>query len=239
MSALDVMSDPAPKPKHLIICVVTGTRAEVSLMAAISMLRLQIRLMASQTPIRADMHFVPDINAALHTVYATEDADEQAGALVVDGSMGFDTDFVLRALDAPDVPLLLGVYPLPTIDWDRVRTCPAGEDPQNWGNVYNVQPLSAPDARGYVVVDRTSHLGMLWLRAGVLRDIAARHPEVVGGEGDCAFACAGKYDGLTVSAHRRFLDLYGGRILADPRAGASSSGATEFGGCVGARNVLR
>ena len=47
-------------PRHLVICVVTGPKPEVSLMAAISLLRLQTHLMSSPQPIRADMHFVSD-----------------------------------------------------------------------------------------------------------------------------------------------------------------------------------
>lgn len=225
-------------PRHLVICVVTGPKPEVSLMAAISLLRLQTHLMSSPQPIRADMHFVSDINEALHTVHTTAEA-EDASALIFDGCMGFDTAFALRAL-ATDVPVLVGVYPMPVIDWQRVSSKPGGgEDVQNWGNVYNVKPLTSPDANGYIEVDRTAHLGLLWLRARVLRDIAARHPEVKGAEAGTAFACPGMYGGKMTSAHRRFLDLYNGPVRADPAAGATSSGPTEFGGCVGARNVLR
>ena len=224
-------------PGHIVIVVVTGTKSEVTLMAAISLLNLQTALMTNPRPIRADMHFVTDINQALHAVHTTE--GEDAAALVLDGSMGFSTDFVMRAL-ATDVPLLVGVHPLPVIDWQRVSSAPAGEDPRHWGNVYNVDPLGGgPDANGYLAVDRTAHLGLLWLRARVLKDIVARHPEVVSDDGSTAFACPGIYGGTMASAHRRFLDLHGGQVLADPRAGASTSGAAEFGGCVGARNVLR
>lgn len=224
---------------HVVICVVTGARPEVSLMTAISLLRLQVKLMTSAKPIRADMHFVTDLNEALQR--AAETGDESAGVLVCDGTMGFDAQFALRALET-DVPVLVGVCPLPVVDWKRVESQPSNEDPSAWGNVYNVEPVPGAPAdptTGYVEVQPTAHLGLLWLRASVLSDIGARHPEVVAGEGGAAFACAGKYDGRTLSAHRRFLELYGGRVLADPCAGASSSGPTEFGGCVGARSVLR
>lgn len=229
----------APR-KHVIICAITGTRPDVSLMAAVSMVRLQAYLMASPEPVKADMHFVPTLNDALNVVHSTAEGPD-AGALVFDGTMGFAAEFAMRAMRT-DVPVLAGTYPLPVIDWNRVSTQPAGEDPDKWGLVYNVQPAAGaqPDANGYLRVEPSAHLGLLWLRAGVLRDIAARHPEIVAAAGGkCAFALEGVYGGAHVSAGRRLLDLYGGPVLADPRAGASSSGPTEFGGCVGSRQVLR
>lgn len=239
-AAVKAVQAAAPaKQQHLVICVVTGARSDVTLMTAISMLRLQSRIIAEQG-IKAEMHFMATLNDALEMVHSTAEGD--AGALVVSGTHGFDAQFVIRAMRT-DVPLLLGVHPLPTIDWERVKTQPAGEEPHCWGNVYNVKPArgGAVDEHGYMEAEAVSALDVMWLRARVLRDIVARHPEVRAGgaAGGCAFACEGVYDNARALAHERFLKLYGGKILADPEACATSSGPTEFGGRVGARSVLR
>lgn len=225
--------------KRVVICVVTGRKADVTLTTAISLLRLQTRLMAHPERIQADVHFVNDFNDALNAVRRTEGAQ---GGLIAEGSIGFDTDFLLRAMDRPAAEVVAGVYPLPVVDWQRVATRPQGEEPAFWGNVYSVKTSGVTDpATGYLEAEAAgTSLGLVWVRASVLADIVTRHPDIMTTDGTVgAFARDGVYDGVETTAYDRFLTLYGGRLLADPAAGATSSGPTEFGGCVGARSVLR
>lgn len=228
--------------KHVVICVVTNLKTDVTLNTAISLLRLQTKLMAHPERTRVDVHFVPTLNDALNTVHRIG-KEGATGGLVVDGNVGFDTDFLLRAMDRPTVPLVVGVYPLPIIDWKRVTEHPVPtEDPSSWGNVYNVTLTGVTDsATGYLeAVPESAHLGLFWVRSGVLADIVTRHPDIMTADGAVgAFARDGVYDGKDTRASDRFLQLYGGRVLADPESGATNSGPTEFGGCVGARSVLR
>lgn len=234
------MQQQQPAAHHVVICVLTGQSSDVTLMTAVSMLRLQQTLLTFQTPIEAEVHFVRDFNDALHLVHRAAKGPH-TGALIVEGKLGFDPRFVLRAL-ATTVPLVVGVYPLPVVDWQRITTRPSDEPPEEWGNVYNVTPVHPgrpADANGYLEVSREASLGLLWLRAGVLQQIAERHPETVQADQSTAFGLPGVSGGRVLNPHHRFLDLYGGTVMADPDSGATSSGPTEFGGCVGARSVLR
>lgn len=204
-------------------------------MCAVSLLRMQTMLMTSADPIRADMHFVSTLDDALNCLRANKDA---VGALMVEGGIGFDPSFGLEAMKS-GMPLVAGVYPLPVVDWERVKTQPANEVPQHWGNVYNVKPAGSPGPNGYLPVTDAA-LGVVWVSADVVRSIESRHPEIVTADGSsAAFARAGVYAGVRREAHERFLDLWAGPVYADPNRQCSSSGPAEFGGCVGARTVLR
>lgn len=231
----------AAQSKHIVLCVVTGRKTDVTLTSAISLLRLQTRLMERPERIRADVHFVHDFNDALNVVHRSGQEGAEGG-LIAEGSIGFDTDFLLRAMDRPAAQVVAGVYPLPAIDWERVATRPSGEDPPFWGNVYSVKTTGATDpATGYLQAEASgAALGLVWVRADTLADIVTRHPGIMTTDRKVgAFARDGVYDGVETTAYDRFLSLYGGRLLADPEAGATSCGPAEFGGCVGARSVLR
>lgn len=225
--------------KHVVVCVVTGPKTDVTLTAAISLLRLQTQLMAHPERIQADVHFVHDFNAALNVVHRSEGAQ---GGLIFEGGIGFDAAFLLRAMERPAAQVVAGVYPLPVIDWARVASRPQGEEPSMWGNVYSVKTTGATDpGTGYLEAEaKDAALGLVWVRTSALADIVTRHPGIMTADRSvAAFARDGVYDGVETTAYSRFLALYGGRLLADPEAGATSSGPAEFGGCVGARSVLR
>jgi hypothetical protein len=225
----------APPAKLLHICVVTKDRHEVSLMCAVALLRLQTMLMTSEDPVRADMHFVPTLDDALNRLHS---APEAVGALVVEGTMGFDPALALDAMRS-GLPVVVGVYPLPLVDWNRVKTQPKGEAPQHWGNIYNVRPSGPETAKGYVPVSEAT-LGVAWITSDAVRSIATRHPEIFTADrASGAFARAGVYDGVRQDEHQRFLSLWAGPVYADAAKSCTSSGPAEFGGCVGARAVLR
>lgn len=224
----------AAAPSTIVLCVVTNGRQEVSLACAVSMLRLQNALMMSPSPLRADMHFVESLDDALNVLHRHADA---AGALIADHGIGFDAEFAFRALRS-GLPLVAGTYPLPTVDWERVKQAPENEDPGFWGNVYNVTPTGRFNAQGYARVS-AARLGLVWVSKAAVAEIARKHPELATDDGYVPFALAGVYDGKRLDGNDRFLQLYDGEIWADIERPATSTGPLEFGGCVGSRQVLR
>ena len=219
------------------ICVVVDDRSEVSLMCSISLLRLQQAVLTAPEGrrFRSDIFFVRTLDEALNQLRRH---DAASGALIVRGTMGFDPAFAIDAA-AGDAPVAVAPYPLPVVDWDRVKTQPEGEPPAHWGNVYNVELQRGP-CRGGLVRASKAELGVAWVAKSVVTDIVARRPELVTADGSrAALAVAGVYDGTYLAEHERFLQLYGGDVWVDINHPATSSGPTEFLGCVGHRSVLR
>lgn len=218
----------------ILLCVATRGRNDVTLTCAISLLRLQILFMTLPQRYKADLHFVQSLDEALNLLHRHPTA---AGALTVDCSVGFDPEFVVRA-HASGLPVVVGSYPLPAVDWERVKTAPERENCQFWGNVYNARPSGRIDHCGYAHV-LEAKLGVSWIRKRVVDDIVAAHPELVAADGTLAVAVEGLYDGKRLTADERFLSLFGGEVWADIERPATSTGPVEFGGCVGQRAVLR
>lgn len=225
--------DDAASVPTMVLCVITNGRPDATLSCAVSLLRVQNALMTGQQKIRADMHFVQGFDDALQTLRAHPTAQ---GMLVVDTSMGFNAEFPLRAM-ASGLPVVVASYPLPGVDWERVKRQPENEDPQFWGNVYSCKPSGRFGPSGYAHVTE-ARLGVAWISKQVVSDIAARHPELVAEDG-VMFATEGVYGGTRRTGDQRFLDLYGGDVWADLERPSVSTGPMEFAGCVGVRSVLR
>lgn len=223
-----------PDRSIILVCIVTRGRHDASIPCAVSMLHMQTVLMTTAEPVTAEVHFVKTLNDALNVLRQHGSA---AGALVADCSMGFDPDFALRAL-ASGLPVVAGSYPLPEVDWERVKTQPKNEDAAFWGYRYNIQPTGRIGPSGYAHVSE-AQLGVAWVRKDVVDSIAARHPDLAARDGTFPFAMEGVYDGALRTADERFLDLHGGDVWADIERPATSMGPLEFGGCVGRRRTLR
>lgn len=227
------------QPKSVVVCVLVGPDQQVSLMCAVSMLRMQMLVMSLPEPTRTLMHFVRSFDEALNALHASD----AVGAFIVQGGMGFETDFTVSCIGS-DLPVVACTYPLPRVDWERVKSMPAGDEPPEfWGNTYNVTPLEPVVAgkNGCVRVDpQTAQLGAVWVAKRVVQDIARRRPDLVSSDGKVAsFGAPGVYEGRALNEYQRFLSLYGGEVWTDLGRQATSSGLTEFGGSVGARTVLR
>lgn len=225
----------ASAPVPILICIVVDAKKDVSLMCSISLLRLQQEIMGQGVPMRTDIHFVTTLDEALNELHKAD----AKGMFVVRGTMGFDPAFVLAAV-ASELPVVVATYPLPTVDWERVKTQPAPEPAKHWGNTYNVKGLGGTIRPGGYVQVTEAQLGAAWVAKSVVTGIVASTPSVVTQQGDRAcFAAPGIYDGQYLTEDQRFLSLYGGEVWADIQRPATSSGPTEFAGCVGARAVLR
>lgn len=216
--------------KPLVLCVVTNGRPEVTLSCAISLIKLQ------NLGLRADMHFVPSLNEALNILWREQ--QDVAGMLVCGTSIGFDADFVTRAL-AAGRDIVAGTYPLPLIDWERVKTQPANEPPDHWGIRYNLTPREGAEQVDGYAETAVHELGLAWIARDVVHGIVSAHPEIMASRDHADFATPGVYDGKQLSETERFLALYGKPVYADVNVPASNTGMTEFGGCVGLRSTLR
>lgn len=234
-------------PTPFLLCVVTNGRPEVSLVCSVSLLRFQTTLMTAPERLRADMHVVDSFDDAMNALHASPDA---LGALVIDGSMGFDAEFGLRALRSGK-NIVVGSYPLPGVDWQRVKERPTPqEDPKFWGHVYSATLADGgkrDQESGYAAVKGTqTSLGLAWVSKSLLTDIATSNPQILTSDKtQGAFAVKGVYAGTRLDANQRFLSLatsgslQGVCVWADLDHPAISTGPMEFGGCVGARSVLR
>jgi hypothetical protein len=237
---------------HIMICVVNPTPI-TTLNCAVSLLKMQNQLMTlgDGRRVSADLRFVETLDVALDQLYSSE----AVGALIVDACVGFDEDFLFRAMTSGE-PVVAGTYPLPLTDWRRIVAAAGkadtGEDAASWGNVYslvpqNRQPDTAPHD-GYVLAERTM-LGLAWITRACLNNMATRHPEIVAGGGGtegerrgtsrACFAAPGVYDGRYMHAEERFAYLLDRPIWVDTACAATLYGPAHFSGCVGLRQTLR
>lgn len=237
--------------KVAILVVVGSGRKDANLVCATSLLKLQTALMVAPEKIRAHMDFVATLDDALNVLHACK--DQVVGGVVVRADVGFDPEFVLRCMRASargdfardHGTFIVGSYPLATVDWEAVKakgSAASCKEPAGfWGNVYNAEPVEGPpSAAGYIRAAAVKDLGLAWLDTGVLAGIARRHPDIVSADGSrAAFATPGVFGGKVQSAEQRFLSLHDGEMWIDVHALAVGTGAVEFTGCVGARQVLR
>lgn len=237
----------SPEPTPFLLCVATNGRPEVSLVCSVSLLRFQTTLMTAPERLRADMHVVDTFDDAMNALHASPDA---VGALVVDGSMGFDAEFGLRALRSGK-DIVVGTYPMPGVDWERVKARPTPtEDPKNWGHVYSATLADGgkrDQDTGYAAVKGTqTSMGLAWVSKPIISRVGSYNPHILTSDKTRgAFALPGVYGGLKLTGTQRFLSLAttgslaGVCVWADVDHPAISTGPMEFGGCVGARSVLR
>lgn len=220
----------------VLICVLASRDAEVSATCAHALFALQDAIMTAPFAVTPVMCFVHTLDEALNALWASgHDA-----ALVMDGSVGVDPLFVLKCMQLPD-PLVLACHPLVDTDWQRVKDRPVpDESPENWGNTYNVSLAGGIKPHGRVEVADVRDMRCAWVRRSVLEDIVRSHPEIVADDAaHAAFAVPGVFDGRSVSAHARFLGLWGKKPVADVETATVVMGPDAFEGCVGRRQVLR
>jgi hypothetical protein len=133
--------DTGPKPKRVLVAAVHADgRNESSLGFVASMLRLQIELLKVATPIQVEVVFFGSFDAALTA------AKQYDVACVLDTFVGFPPELITRAL-ASGHDVVVGVVPLPGMDWERVaKIARAGDDAEplsTAGVRYNVTPTAA------------------------------------------------------------------------------------------------
>lgn len=197
-----------------VLLAVVGDLGTCSLGFAVSMLRLQSALQNSPVAIQAMMEIVPSLRAAL--ALAQKDAEIKA-VVAIRSTLTFPVGFVLRALSSGK-PFTAGIYPLPKIDWERVKAkVGSGESPEFRGNVYNVDASKASSVvKGIMEVTDIEPGAVILTREAI----------------DAVHAKAPKTDEDVPSA-------WGRTIYADVEQQCANFGPAEFFGCVGLRSVLR
>lgn len=197
-----------------VLVAAVSSSGTCSLGFAVALLRLQVALQTAPN-MQAVVDFVPSVRAA--AVAAKRDGAFDA-VVAVSSTLSFPAGFVLRGIVTP-APFVAGVYPLPGIDWERVKAR-AGlgtEDMRFKGNTYNIDPERAKrcDVPGYMAVEAAG------LGAVVLK-------------GEAVEAVAGAAEGATDEA---ICAAWGEPILADLDHPCVNQGPMEFTGCVGFRTA--
>ena len=203
-----------------VLLAVVGDSGTCSLGFAVSMLRLQTALQSSPVPVQAMMEVVPSVRTALDIAAADKSIE---AVVAIKNSLSFTPGFVLRAL-ASKKDAVVGVYPLPRIDWDRVKARQSTSEKAEFrGNVYNIDASKATFAgNGYLEL--------------------ANGQSVV--ESGCVVLTRQAVDTLaTPSTHKTTDEVLGAAwtkaVYADVDQQCSNFGPVEFFGCVGMRTVLR
>ena len=178
------------------------------------------------------VQFFESLGQALDALWREFDA-----LFAVDVAKTAPRDFFDRAVQDPDKNFVVGVYPLPGTDWERMGTVPRepGErladgtllegSARLRGLRYNVDAADlgwVQDGYARLASDASAELGVLFVRKSVLARIALDHPELVHGRGTGREGVLVHVDALEsselVPADRRLCQLWtrtGNAIWAD------------------------
>lgn len=195
-----------------VLVAAVSPSGQCSLGFAVSLMRLQVAFQTAPG-MQVVIDFVSSVREA--AVLARQSKEPFDAVVAVTSTITFGAGFVLRGIVTPH-PFVVGVYPLPGIDWERV-VAKAGDDAEAMrfkGNTYNVDPAKAKrsDLAGYVEVPAAA------LGAVVLKDEAVAAVAGARGPSD-EDVCA----------------AWGKPVLADLENPCACMGPMEFTGCVGFR----
>lgn len=202
--------------KVLLAVVISPATVMCSLGFAVSMLRLQTAMHGAPTPLQAVLEIVPSLRAAVDL--AARDPSFQA-LVAISSHLTFSPSFVLRAL-ASGKPFVAGVYPLPRLDWDRVKAkASSAEKPEYRGNVYNIDASKAKFLGGgfLEVPPEGVEPGAVVLTREAIEAVAPKTPATD--------------DQVPV--------VWGRPVAVDVDQQCANFGPVDFFGCVGMRTVLR
>lgn len=205
--------------KKVRIVALMDERKDACLTFATALLRLQMSLL--RIDVQAVIEFSADERAVLENFAARSDDDQ---LIVLDTMIGFSPEMVIRMIENDDrAAVVVGVYPLPQIDWDAVheklqQSSEVDEIAlQNMGLTFNVglaagpQTAAADDGYAEVVEVRVPPRVYRISR----RELAGRN------------AWSWNDPSRTTP------------IVADVAHQCSSFGPLDYVGCVGLRSVIR
>jgi hypothetical protein len=226
------------KQPRVIIAIITEGRGDMALQACVSILNLQINLMTSPNEFQADLRFYKTNNEALSALYAEKDFK---AVYIVNFSTGVPGDFALKAWNS-DKDIVVGIHPLPTIDWNRVKENIANtaESLQNTGAVYNLSLEGIPDEDGYAKIKNIKAADVMFVKREALDAIVKTNPTVVTkDEKHSSLFLDGVYDGVYLTGIERFVKLYGKNMFGDTARTVNKCGPQEYIGIVGNRSQVR
>lgn len=232
------MSTVANQPPRVIISIITEGRGDMALQACVSILNLQMGLMTSPNGFQADLRFYKSNNEALSALYQEKDFK---AVYIINFSTGVPGDFALKAWNS-DKEVVVGIHPLATIDWDRVKENIANtaESLQNTGVVYNLSLGGIPDENGYAKIKSVKAADVMFVKREALDAIVKANPTVVTKDGKhTSLFLEGVYDGVYLTGEERFVQLYGKTMFGDTARTVNKCGPQEYIGIVGNRSQVR
>ena len=175
------MSTAVKQIPRVIIAIITEGRGDMTLQTCVSILNLQMTLMTSPNGFQADMRFYKTANEALTALYTEKDF---SGVYIINFSTGVPGDFATKAQNS-NKDVVVGIYPMATIDWDRVKANIANtaESLENTGAVYNLSLAGIPDENGYAKVKSIKDAGVMFVKREALDTIVNDTPDVVSKDG--------------------------------------------------------
>jgi hypothetical protein len=232
------MSTVANLPPRVIIAIITEGRGDMALQACVSILNLQMCLMTSPNGFQADLRFYGTNNEALSALYIEKDFK---AVYIINFSTGVPGDFAVKAWNS-DKDIVVGIHPLATIDWDRVKENIANtaESLQNTGAVYNLSLGGIPDENGYAKIKSIKAADVMFVKREALDAIVKANPVVVTKDGKhTSLFLDGVYDGVYLTGVERFVKLYGKTMFGDTARTVNKCGPQEYIGIVGNRSQIR
>lgn len=232
------MSTVANQPQRVIISIITEGRGDMTLQACVSILNLQMCLMTSTNGFQADLRFYKTNNEALTALYQEKDFK---AVYIINFSTGVPGDFALKAWNS-DKDIVVGIHPLATIDWDRVKENIANtaESLQNTGIVYNLSLGGILDENGYAKIKSIKEADVMFVKREALETIVKANPTVVTKDGKhTSFFLEGVYDGVYMTGEERFAQLYDKPMFGDTARAVNKCGPCEYIGIVGNRSQVR
>ena len=225
-------------PRRVILAVITEGRGDMTLQSCVSILNLQINLMTTPEGFCADLRFYSTVNQALTAMYLEKDIQ---ATYVINYSTGVPGDFATVAWKS-DKDVVVGIHPLATIDWDRVKENIANtsESLENTGMVFNLSLGGMPDALGYAKVKNIKEADVMFVKRAVVDDIVRTTPSVVSTDTKhTSLFLEGIYDGVHMTGVERFCKLYGKCMYGDTVRTVNKCGPAEYLGVVGNRSHVR
>lgn len=222
--------------QRLLFVALVGERAEVSTGFAISLLKLQLEFGRREHELH--VHFVQDLDEALN-VHASDPQNAAAPLVAIDTRVSFPVDFVTHVLNdgAPD--FVVGVHPMPMMDWDRLERClakPGRERLETCANVYNVVPTPGAVPGRYLEVS-AARLSAVALQPKAIDVLKSKADPLE--SGGCVYGRDAVDNGVKVTKDEWYIRSWGGIVHADVEAACGFTGIAEFAGCVGQRHTLR
>lgn len=226
-----------------LVCPPTG---EVTINCATSLLLVQqaaARRAHTADRVQLEVTISDSVNAAINGMMQIPEVDT---IVLIDATVGFPPEFLFDALDS-NLDVVVGVHPLPRIDWEGVKAAVAANavpaaDLHLAGLSYNVRLLPASPPPRYAPIDPADLdadvFGLLVVRRAVLETMRAAFPEHAYNDGaEFMYACEDVVRGVRRSPSARFVGMLGAAaaVHADTERQATKSGTAEFAGCVGMR----
>lgn len=216
-----------------VVLAIVSKTDDVSLACTTSLLRLQQHA-ARREDIALDVHIVGDLLEALNIGRGDY-------IVTIDAQCGFPVEFIFGLLDSGH-KVVAGVYPLPRVDWDRVKKTLESESKEplgHSGNVYNLTPVLGGGLQRYAPVKEVKELRVLAIATSVLAEMAG--PCNSFGDGKYLYCHDSVYEDVFQNPYQTLVRKLPSdvRVMADLDMPCVLSAPAQFAGCVGMRGFVR